>query len=244
MTEHNTDYGRLLVGSKEQIYAKAAELAAAARARSKAGNFTWAFTGGSTPQDWYRWAASSKALSADLLATTHFTVSDERCVPLASDQSNFGNAARLLLDPFGVPAAHRHPWPVELSPLDAAAEYRRAMAALIGPGKGYDVCFLGMGDDAHTASFFPGSPLLEDDGNMTFAALDTGAKGWRLTITPAGLRACGLIVVMTLGAGKADALRRVMKDPLEPAKAPSQILQTCSDRVVWLVDEAAAAELG
>jgi 6-phosphogluconolactonase len=243
MTEQSTDYGRLIVGPKEQLFIKAAELAVEAYARSKAKAFTWAFTGGSTPQDWYRWAATTKALPENVLANAHFTVSDERHVPLASDQSNFGNAERLLLTPAGVPAAHWHPWAVDSAPEQAAEAYRRTMASVGGPGKGYDVCFLGMGDDAHTASFFPGSPLLQDDGNLPFAALEVPGKGWRLTITPAGLRACGLIVVMTLGAGKAEALKRVIRGPFDPMQAPAQILSTCSDRVVWLVDEAAAARL-
>lgn len=243
MTERTTDYGRFFVGTKEQVFEKAAALAIEAQAGTKSKNFTWAFTGGSTPQDWYRWVASTKALPSGLVANTHFTVSDERHVPLNSDQSNFGNAERLLLEPLGVPVEHRHPWVVAYDPLAAAEAYRRTMMILAGPGKGYDVCFLGMGDDAHTASFFPGSPLLEDDGNLPFAALDVPGKGWRLTITPAGLRACGLIVVMALGAGKAEALRRVLHDPFDPSKAPSQILQMCSDRVVWLVDEAAASRI-
>ncbi len=243
MTEQTTDYGRLFVGSKEQIFSKAAALAVEAHAGTKSKHFTWAFTGGSTPQDWYKWVASAKVLPSGVIATTHFTVSDERHVPLNSDQSNFGNAERLLLSPLDVPAEHRHPWVVAYEPPQAAEAYRRTMMILAGPGKGYDVCFLGMGDDAHTASFFPGSPLLEDDGNLPFAAIDVPGKGWRLTITPAGLRSCGLIVVMTLGAGKAEALRRVMRGPFDPTQAPAQILATCSDRVVWLVDEAAASQL-
>ena len=243
MNEHSTDYGRIIVGTRDQVFEKAAALAVAEHAAKKSRNFTWAFTGGSTPQDWYRWAASTKALPAELLANTHFTVSDERHVLLDSDQSNFGNAERLLLEPLSVPVEHRHPWMVAYEPLAAAEAYRRTLMILAGPGKGYDVCFLGLGDDAHTASFFPGSSLLEDDGNLPFAAVEVPGKGWRLTITPAGLRACGLIVVTVLGTGKAEAMRRVLHDPFDPFKTPAQILQTCADRVVWLVDEAAAARM-
>ncbi len=243
MNEHSTDYGRIIVGTRDQVFEKAVALAITEHAAKKSRNFTWAFTGGSTPQDWYRWVASTKALPAGMLANTHFTVSDERHVLLDSDQSNFGNAERLMLEPLGVPVEHRHPWMVAYQPLAAAEAYRRTMMILAGPGKGYDVCFLGMGDDAHTASFFSGSPLLKDDGNLPFAAVEVPGKGWRLTITPAGLRACGLIVVTALGAGKAEALRRVLHDPFDPLKVPAQILQTCADRVVWLVDEAAASRI-
>lgn len=243
MIEKSTAYGRLMVGEKLELFAEAARLAEAHRAASGSINFTWAFTGGSTPVSWYQWCADTDALSAETLAQTHFTVSDERCVSLSSDESNFGNAERLLLAPKSVPVDHRHPWVVAYEPEAAAEAYRRTMQLLNPVGRAYDVCFLGMGDDAHTASFFPGSKLLEKDGGVFFAAVDTPQKGWRLTITPTGLQACGLIVVMTMGAGKAAALKRVFEGNDSVADAPAKILKTCADRVVWLVDEAAAGEL-
>jgi 6-phosphogluconolactonase len=217
-----------------------------ARAASKV--FTWALTGGSTPLEWYDWCVRTRALPPALLASTHFTVSDERHVPLVSEESNFGHAMRRLLDPLAVPSERRHPWPVRLSPSVAAEAYRRAWAALVGPGRAYDVCFLGLGDDAHTASIFPGSPLLSDVALATadvaeqFVALDT-LKGPRLTITPAALRACDLIIIKTLGPAKAPALKRIFSGPYDPLKTPAQILKTCADRVVWLVDKAAAKDI-
>ncbi len=243
MREKNTDYGRLLIGEKLELFAEAARLAEAHKASCGSPNFTWAFTGGSTPVAWYKWCSDTRALATETLATTHFTVSDERWVPLSSDESNFGNAERLLLAPQGVPVEHRHPWVVAYEPAEAAEAYRRTMQLLNLPGRAYDVCFLGMGDDAHTASFFPGSELLVHDGSVFYAAVNTPQKGWRLTITPSGLQACGLIVVMALGAGKAAALKRVLEGDDALLEAPSKILKTCADRVVWLVDEAAAGEL-
>ncbi len=243
MTEKQTEYGRLVIGEKLELFAEAVKLAVAHKATSASANFTWAFTGGSTPQAWYDWAAETDAIPAEVLASTHFTVSDERCVPLTSDENNFGNAERKLLAPKSVPVEHRHPWVTSLEPVAAAERYRETMAKLSPSGRAYDVCFLGMGDDAHTASFFPGSALLENDGGEFFAAIDTPQKGWRLTITPTGLRACGLIVVMTLGAGKAPALKRVLQGDDALLDAPSKILKTCADKVVWLVDPAAASEL-
>ncbi len=251
MTEKTTDYGRLCVGEKEELFARAVALTAAQQARTTSKNFTLALTGGLTPLEWYDWCVRTHAFPPGLLAATHFTVSDERHVPLVSEESNFGHAMRRLLDPLAVPSEQRHPWPVRLSPSEAAEAYRRAWAALAGPGRAYDVCFLGMGDDAHTASIFPGSPLLRDlrglgEGGSAgstdfFVSLDT-SKGPRLTITPAGLRACDLIIIKTLGAAKAPALKRIFSGPYDPLKAPAQILKTCADRVVWLVDQAAAKD--
>lgn len=243
MTEKSTDYGRLIVGTQDELFAQAVALGAAQKARAGGAQFTWALTGGSTPAAWYRWCVATKALSPELLAGTHFTVSDERHVPLTSDQSNFGNAERMLLAPLGVPVEQRHPWMVAWPVAEAAEAYRKTLAQLAGPGRAYDVCFLGMGDDCHTASLFPGTPLLRDDGGLLFGGQEVPGKGWRLTITPTGLQACGVVVVMALGAGKAEALHRVMRGPFNPLEAPSQILRHSAERVVWLVDEAAAAKL-
>ena len=243
MIDRNTDYGRLVVGERMDLFAEAVRLVVTHHQQNQSPNFTWAFTGGSTPQAWYDWAAATDAIPSEVLMHTHFTVSDERCVPLSSEDSNFGNAERKLLAPTEIPVEHRHPWVVAYEPEAAAEAYRRTMQLLNPPGKAYDACFLGMGDDAHTASFFPGSPLLAADGDLFFAAIDTPQKGWRLTVTPTGLRASGLIVVMALGAGKAPALKRVFEGDEALADVPAKVLGTCAEKTVWLVDHAAAADL-
>jgi len=239
--EKVTDYGRLIVGTRDELFATAVELAAAQQAKTTRKFFSWALTGGSTPQDWYRWCVANRAIPEKLLQSAQFTVSDERVVPLHSDQSNFGNAERQLLTPLQVPAERHHPWPVALLPTEAVAAYTRDWEGRAGPERAFDVCFLGMGDDGHTASIFPGSPLLKANERRLFAAVEVPGKGWRLTITPAGLSACGLIVVMTLGAAKATMLKRVFAGAFDPSKTPVQILSAWRNRVVWLADSAAAS---
>ncbi|MBK9991224.1 MAG: 6-phosphogluconolactonase [Verrucomicrobia bacterium] len=242
-TEKTTDYGRLIVGTREELFATAVDLAAAQQTKSAKNIFTWALTGGSTPQEWYRWCVTNRSIPDKLAQTAHFTVSDERVVPLHSEQSNFGNAERQLLTPLKVSTEQRHAWPVGVLPGEAASTYAREWHGRVGAGKTYNVCFLGMGDDGHTASIFPGSPLLSDGDSRLFAAVEIPGKGWRLTITPAGLGACDLVVVMTLGANKAAMLKRVLTGPHEPTVTPIQILRTTHHRVIWLADAAAAAKL-
>ncbi len=243
MRSLSTPYGRIQVGGKEEVFAEAVALAIGAAKKIDRPRLGWALTGGGTPQEWYRWSVSTKALPGDLLSRTDFTVSDERHVPPESDQSNFGNAERLLLDPLNFPTEQRIPWPVQLPPAEAAASYAGIWAARFGAESAYDLCFLGLGDDSHTASWFPGSSFFSEPVATLFAAIEVPGKGWRLTITPAGLLHCGLIVVMPLGAGKSAALARVVKSKYDPKNIPAQWLKNCADRVVWLVDEAAAAEL-
>ena len=243
MKELSSSYGRVFIGAKEDCFRSAVFLAEGQRGRNPlAKHFTWALTGGGTPKEWYQWCVEKDALSPAAMATAHWFVSDERYVRIDSHESNFGNADRLLLKPLGVPPERKHPWSTNVPPAISAVEFGRMGAPWFGRDRTFDVCFLGMGDDCHTASLFPGSPLLKSDGGQFFAAIDVPGKGWRLTITPSGLKAAGLVVVMALGASKAEALHRVLAGEFDPVNVPSQILKTCAQNVVWLVDDAAAAK--
>ena len=243
MTETKTSLGVVKVGPQPELFAAAAALGAARFDPQVRRPLLWALSGGSTPQAWYGWCLEQRAIPTAVAAQARFTVSDERWVPAESPDSNIGNAARWLLDPLAVPPAHRLAWPVELEPGAAVAAYAGEVARIAGIGRAYDICMLGLGADAHTASFFPGSPLLEADGGAFFATIDVPGKGRRGTITPSGLRACGLIVVMVTGSEKAGAVRRIFQGSEAPTAAPGRILQSCADRVVWLLDAAAAAGL-
>lgn len=243
MRELTTKHGTVRSGTLDEVFAEAAQIGTAAWRGATEGRFSWALTGGSTPKSWYTWCKTRSALPPSLLLGTDWHVSDERCVPLASEESNFGNADRFLLTPNGVPAERKHPWAVQLAPEEAAADFARAAERRRGACRGFDLCFLGLGDDAHTASLFPGSALLSDAGGALFAAVEVPGKGWRLTITPSGLRSCGCIVVMVTGAAKAEAVRRIFRGNESIAAVPAKVLASCATRVVWLLDEAAAAGL-
>lgn len=241
--ELSSSYGRVFIGAKEDCFRTAVFLAEGQRGQNPLRrHFTWALTGGSTPKEWYQWCVAKDALSPATVANARWFVSDERYVRPDSHESNFGNADRALLQPLRIPAERKHPWSTNVPPGMAALEFGRINAPLFGLNRTFDVCFLGLGDDCHTASLSPGSPLLRDDGGHFFAAIDVPGKGWRLTITPSGLRAAGLIVVMVLGASKAEALHRVLAGEVDPLNVPAQTLRQCATKVVWLVDEAAAAK--
>jgi 6-phosphogluconolactonase len=165
-----------------------------------------------------------------------WTASDERYVPLSSEDSNFGNGIRHLLSPLGFSEDKFLPWPVELEPVPGAMTYQSQWANRFGSDRCFDLCMLGVGEDCHTASLFPGSPLLESPPDAFFAAVDVPGKGWRYTVTPKGLAACGEVVVMIFGAGKREALKRVLSEPIQPVERPLQVLATLHDKVTLLCD--------
>ncbi len=243
MKKQDTEYGTLCIGSKEEIFDEAIALANRRLRESEETELTWALTGGSTPAEFYRYCATSKRIPQELLDATSWFTSDERMVPLDSDESNFGNAARLLLDPLNVPAERRFPWPVDRQPAEAALLFNSIWRSTFTEFRGFDVCFLGMGDDCHTASIFPHSPLIKDRGTHFFTHIEVPGKGPRLTITQHGLEKCGLIVVMVTGKKKAMPLSMVFNDLFDPEQRPIQFLKDHADRTVWLVDDEAAAEL-
>ncbi|HTB62514.1 MAG TPA: 6-phosphogluconolactonase [Opitutales bacterium] len=242
MRQLSTDYGTLQIGPLDETFQAIVAILRTATAASSA-PVSVGLSGGSTPKAFYQWAIREKTLPESVWTKCLWLTSDERCVPLTSDDSNFGNADRLLLTPLGVPPTAKLPWPVALPPADCAASFQTMWNARFGAQRGFDVCFLGMGDDGHTASLFPGCPLIGSGLTDNFAAVEWPGRGWRLTITEAGLARCAHIVVITNGAAKAGVLKEILRGPYDPKKLPSQIHRAYAPRVTWLVDEAAAGSL-
>ncbi len=233
-----TSAGEVLVRTRDESFA---ELARRINALAARGPASVALSGGSTPKAFYAWAVANKALTAQVWERITWHVSDERCVPLASDDSNFGHAARGLLDPLQVPSARRCPWPVELAPAAAAEAYEASWRAQ--PGKAYDLCVLGLGDDSHIASLWPRCPLIGAPGLPRFVATEWPGRGWRLTITEVGLAQCGAVVVLVNGRSKAPALLSVCAGEYDPAQHPGQVLRALAHKVTWLADADAASSL-
>ncbi len=172
---------------------------------------------------------------------------DERVVPPDHPDSNYRMAMEHLIQPAGIDVKHLNRIAGERYPEEAAAHYASELAVDFNLGEGevpvFDVIHRGMGPDSHTASLFPGDPLVEDDYEVVGHTYVEKFKSHRVTLMPAVLKAARHTVVLAPGADKAEALHAVLDGPIDLMKHPAQIAATPPYPTEWYVDEAAAARL-
>jgi 6-phosphogluconolactonase len=228
------DAERLAEAAADHIVRLAAK-ALAARSR-----FALALAGGSTPHPMYeRLAARAGAID---WARTQLLFGDERCVPAGDARSNYAMVHEALLERAGVPAANVHRIRGEDDPGRAAHDYEDLLERVLGAAP-LDLVLLGLGEDGHTASLFPGSPLLDEARRRVAAEYVEAAGMWRITLTPVAINAARHVAFLVSGANKAAMLQRVLEGPRAPARLPAQIVQPAQGELRWLVDASAAAML-
>ncbi len=222
---------------------QAIERAVAARGRA-----VIAMTGGGTARTIYEELASAAGPWRHRIdwSTLHCCWSDERHVPPSHPDSNFGMAREALLSGVAIPASHLHRMRGELEDAhQAAAGYAAELAELrAGTGEGgflADVSLLGIGEDAHIASIFPGSSALHERERLAVAVRQPQQGTWRITMTPPALLDAETIIVAATGARKADAVAAALSAPLDAEHWPAQLLRPAGGRVTWIIDRPAAA---
>ena len=195
-------------------------------------------TGGSTPADAYRRAADAGADWSS--ATVWF--GDERCVPPDDERSNYGMAAATLLERLPADARPRvFRMPGEAGPEAGAAAQERELRAELGDQPRFDLLLLGLGDDGHMASLFPGKPQVEETEKLVVGVPEAGLAPFvpRITLTVPVINAARRVVFLVAGAGKATAVARAFGGGSGPAVPAGLVV----DPLVVL-DPTAAAELG
>ena len=220
----------------------------ASQAIAANGTFSVALSGGSTPRPVYSRLASEAFAKRVDWANVHVFWGDERCVPPDDPQSNYRMARDALLDAVPLPRENIHRIRGEDKPESAAAAYERELRTFFGtgpdgktPATGFDLIFLGMGDDGHTASLFPGSPAVRETVRWVSAQYVEAASMWRITLTPVIINAARNITFLVSGGDKAQRLRDVLEGPEQPEVLPAQAIKPVQGRLLWLVDEAAAS---
>jgi 6-phosphogluconolactonase len=178
---------------------------------------------------------------------------DERSVPPTDSQSNYKLAKENFIDPAHFPSANVHRIHGELPPKEAAKLYDEDIRAFFqlaptGVAKGaapqFDIIHRGMGPDAHTASLFPGEPLIDDRRNLVAAVYVEKFHQWRVTLLPAVLESARHTLMLAAGDDKAEPLQAVLGEPYDPKKYPAQITTYDGAGVIWLLDKAAARLIG
>lgn len=175
-------------------------------------------------------------------ARVHLFWVDERGVPPTDPQSNYKLTQESWLGPGKFPPANIHRIQAELEPAYAAARYvdeiQRFFRLAAGELPHFDVIHRGMGPDAHTASLFPGEPLIENRAGIAAAVWVEKFQQWRITLLPGVLMAAHHTAMMVTGADKTAALRSVLHAPFNPLQYPAQLAS--GHGTVWFVDAAAA----
>ncbi len=235
------------------IYATPGALATAAaelfvqRARDAIadhGRFAVALSGGSTPKAMYQRLAEHP-LSHEV-DWTHVQVfwGDERAVPPDHHESNYLMAQQALLEEVPISSAQIHRIRGELPPDEAADDYEAVLRAFFrGTRPRFDLLLLGMGDDGHTASLFPGTAALDEAERWVVANYVPKLADWRITLTLPTINAAACVAFLVAGEAKAERLAEVLNGPRDPHRLPAQAIQPTDGELLWLVDQAAAAGL-
>ena len=236
----------VLATATDLFHAAAEEFIAAARSAIGAhGRFTVALSGGSTPKALY-----------SLLAANYFNFAwnrvflffgDERHVPPTDPESNYRMVNESLLTKISIPSENVFRVPAEnpdavAAAADYEAQLRRFFALKPADFPRFDCILLGIGPDGHTASLFPESPALDEQSRLVVANWVAKFNTHRITFTFPVLNHAAAVIFLASGADKADMLRHVLEDKITPP-LPSQRVQPSDGRLLWMLDEAAAAKL-
>ena len=202
---------------------------------------TLAVSGGSTPRLLF---ANLAAAKFDWRAVHLFWV-DERAVPPEDPLSNYKLAAECFLEPAKFPKRNVHRIPGELGSEKAAKLYTREIRDFFSVEEGdlprFDVIHLGTGKDAHTASLFPGGPLIGNRDDFVAAVRDENAvPPDRITLLPGVLLVARNTIFLVSGEDKAEAVDKVFHGPDDSSRYPAQLITRKGRRVIWFLDEAAA----
>jgi 6-phosphogluconolactonase len=215
--------------------------------------FTVALSGGSTPKKMFEILGNDERLKTQVRAGlwdyVHFFWSDERHVPPDHAESNYKLAYDSMLSPLGIREANIHRINGELEDVGEAArqyedEILRDFPVSEGQLPKFDLIFLGMGPDGHTASLFPGTKALQEETRLVVSNWVGKFYTERITMTAPLLNNAACVVFLVSGQDKALPLKGVLEGRYEPLQLPAQLVRPESGKLMWLLDSAAASLLG
>ena len=221
------------------LLVRQANLAVAAR-----GRFSVALAGGATPRRTYELLAAPPFKDQAPWDRMHIFWGDERCVPLNDSRSNARLAKEAWLDRVPIPADQIHPLNCAEDPAAAARQYEAQLREFFaGQPPILDLVLLGLGEDGHTASLFPGTAVLKESERWAAPVYLDGADLYRVTLTAPLINQAAVVAFLVAGGAKAGVLREVLHGPRAPARLPAQLIQPPHGELLWLTDLAAAGSL-
>ncbi|GAB3543744.1 6-phosphogluconolactonase [Spirosoma fluminis] len=210
----------------------------------KQDRFTIALSGGSTPKALHELLAKSPYREQIPWLQLHVFWGDERYVPIDDEQSNAGMAYDTLLGHVYTPEDQIHVWRTDLEPNAAAADYDRILHEYFGDtGPTFDLVLLGMGDDGHTLSLFPGTEVVHEQTAWAKAYFLTQQNMFRLTLTAPVVNRASCVAFLVAGPKKAAPLKEVLEGTYQPDLFPSQVIKPDQGELIWMVDQQAAQQL-
>ena len=232
----------------QELSIAAAELFTASAEQSVAsrGRFLAALSGGGTPKPLHEMLASDPYQDKVEWKKTHIFWGDERCVPNNDPGNNYFQARQALLDRVPLPVENIHRVISELEPEEAALDYASQLKDFAEAPHAWprlDLVILGMGDDGHTASLFPGSQVEIASPTVAVTANYQDRPARRVSLTPLVINAARRVIFLVSGQSKAETLARILNGEYQPELLPAQRIRPTDGEVIWLVDEAAAGKL-
>jgi len=211
---------------------------------SKKDRFTFVLSGGSTPKLLYTLLAAPPYSESIPWEKVHFFWGDERAVPFEDSRNNAKMAYDELLNKVGVKAENIHVMRTDVSAEESAAEYEKILKQYFdGEETTFDFVLLGMGDDGHTLSLFPGTSVIHEKDAWATSFFLPAQDMYRITLTAPVVNNAACVAFLAVGTGKAETLKHVLEGEFEPDTYPSQVIKPSKGELHWFIDEAAASAL-
>ncbi|WP_291099788.1 MULTISPECIES: 6-phosphogluconolactonase [unclassified Flavobacterium] len=232
-----------IFNNKAEIAAQAADIfvLAAQNAIQEHGRFVVALTGGSSPADIYKLLAMPDYKAKIDWNHVYIFWGDERWVALEDERSNAKMSSDYLLDHVAIPKSNIFPmYHNKSTPEDYALQYEEFIKNIAGENGIFDLILLGMGDDGHTASLFPGQDVLKEEVKWVSAYYLDSQSMYRITLTAPIINRAKQIIVVAFGEKKAAALKEVLYGDYNPMQYPMQLIKPAQGKLLFLTDRDAA----
>lgn len=206
--------------------------------------FTISLSGGSTPKKLFKLLSSDAYRNKIDWPRIHFFWGDERFVPFNDERNNARMAYEELLDLVPARKEHIHIMRTDLPPDESVAHYEKILHEYFdNQPRSFDLVFLGLGDNAHTLSLFPGYEVVHEDQKWVTAFFLKEQDMYRITLTAPITNRSSRIAFLVTGADKAGAVKEVLYGPPDPDKYPAQVISPASGELYWFLDGPAASSL-